>query len=457
VNVNEAMQLARYYFGENDLQKAANIYLEILGIQPNNYEALFPLGIIWLKLQNYDGAIECFKKALQINPSIYEAYVHLGNIFYERGQLQEAAINYQKALKLNPNCTGTSYNLGLVFQEMQNYDEAMFFYNKALGCDSQYTLAQYNIALLNLLLGNFETGLREYECRRKLSYHFQRFNHIPAWNGGDMKGLTILLYAEQGFGDTIQFIRYAPLVAKRGATVVVEAQKELVPLIKTVPGVRQVIERGDHLPAFNMQCPLLSLPFYFETTSDKIPVSIPYFTIDSHHKEKWRDRFTPMDSKLRIGLVWSGGVKHKKNSRRSLLLEQLLRLSKLEGLIFYSLQKGHASDQVTHLLQGMQLIDYTEDIHDFTDTAAFIEHLDLIISVDTAVAHLAGALGKPVWTLLPYAPDWRWLLNREDSPWYPTMKLFRQPSPGDWESVIGNVQEKLFNLLNSTGSNPHYS
>jgi hypothetical protein len=255
-----------------------------------------------------------------------------------------------------------------------------------------------------------------------------------------------LLYAEQGLGDTIQFIRYAPLVAQRGADVIVYCQNELTSLIKDMDGIRQVISYGDPLPVFHIHSPLLRLPLIFGTTLENIPTKTPYISVNQALIHKWKEKVKNDTSQLKIGLVWAGIPGHKNDRNRSCSLDIFSPLANIHDTTFYSLQKGDAAEQAKSPPEGLKLVDYTEEIHDFSDTAALIENLDLVISVDTAVAHLSGALNKPVWTLLPFAPDWRWLLNRNDSPWYSTMRLFRQPSHGDWVSVISSVVRELLSF-----------
>jgi len=480
MNIEENFQHAIKYLQEGKLRQAANICLEILEIQPDNSKVTHFLGIICYRLNNYDLAIECFKKTVQLNPNFTEAYNNLGTSLQEKGQFDEAISFHQKAIQLNPNFTEAYNNLGTSLQEKGQFDEAISFYQKATQLDPNFSDAytnmgkafqeqgqidkallcyqkavqlspsnadaHWNMAYASLLLGNFKQGWKEYEWRfrttKKISLcrNFQQ----PLWDGANIRGLTILLYNEQGFGDNIQFIRYAPLVAQRGAKVIVESQKELMSLIINVEGIQQVVVQGGELPEFDIHCPLLSLPLVFDTTLENIPSKVPYIRVDSVLVKKWQDKIANNIPKFKIGLVWAGNPKFR---FKSCSLGFFSPLAKLDNVVFYSLQKGEAAEQARNPPQGFKLVDYTEEINDFSDTAAFIEELDLIISVDTAVAHLAGALGKPVWTLIPFAPDWRWLLNREDSPWYPTMRLFRQTCQGDWESVKILIENELTILL----------
>ena len=300
-----------------------------------------------------------------------------------------------------------------------------------------------------LFSGNFKEGWKEYEWRFNAfpSIYQNRNFSIPLREGSDVSGLTVLLFSEQGFGDTIQFVRYAPLVAKRGAKVILECQKELVSLLQTVEGIHKVIVHGSELPEFDVYWPLLSSPLFFDTNLENIPQKIPYITPDNLLVEKFHNRVQNDKAKLKIGLSWAGRPTHSNDIFRSVSLDLFSPLAQIEDVTLYSLQKGEAAKQMEIKPIGWKIIDYNNEINDFSDTAGLIANLDLVISVDTAVAHLAGAIGKPVWTLIPFAPDWRWMLNREDSPWYPTMRLFRQSSPGDWESVITKVKDELIKLL----------
>ena len=326
---------------------------------------------------------------------------------------------------------------GWLFGTRDNLREQFILLRKPCILSPDNAVFHWNLSLALLLSGNFEEGWKEYEWRQKVKDFPNRIVSQPLWDGSDIAGQTILLQAEQGYGDTIQFIRYASMVAQRGANVIVSCQNELTSLLKKVDGIHHVAGYHEPIPEFDVYCPLLSLPLIFHTTVESIPAHVPYIKPEPSLFQHWRAKIQNHVSRLKIGLVWAG------REQRSCPLELFTPLAEIHYSTFYSLQKGEAAEQAKNPPEGMKLIDYTEDIHDFSDTAAFIENLDLVISVDTAVAHLAGALGKPVWTLLPFVPDWRWLLNRDDSPWYPTMRLFRQPSPGDWESVIARIAQDL--------------
>jgi len=429
------------------LEEAILQYRKALKLNPNFYNSYYNLGNVLRGKGLLDEAMVCYQKVIQLNPEFAGAHCNLGNVLHEKGKLDEAITHYQKALQLNQNLAEVYNNLGNVLHDSGHFEKALTCYQKAIQLNPDLADAHWNIALIHLLTGNFREGWKGYEWRWKLKDPIQRVFAQPLWDGSDIEGRTILLYAEQGFGDAIQFIRYAPLIAQRGAQVIVECHKELASLIRNVEGVQEIFVFGEQLPKFDVHCPLLSLPLVFDTTLETIPAKVPYISADSTTVRKWEDRLKHDNAELKIGLLWAGNPKLKGNIFRSFSLETFSPLAQLDNITFYSLQKGEASEQAKNPPEGMRLIDYTDEIHDFSDTAALIENLDLVISADTAVAHLAGAMGKPVWTMIPFAPDWRWLLNREDSPWYPTMRLFRQPSLGDWESLMNRILEELKTLI----------
>ena len=435
--------LGTVFQDKGEFDKAISCYQKAIQLNPRFYNAYSNLGNILRDKGQLDEAMTFYQKTIELNPSHAGAYCNIGLIFQNRGQLDQATNSYQKAIESNPHMATAFNNMGTAFQDKGQLDEAMTFYQRALQIDSNYAIAHFHVALLLLLTGDFKNGWQEYEWRWKTKDFGTRNFEQPLWDGSDITGRTILLYSEQGIGDTIQFIRYAPLVAQRGAKVIVECRKELKSLLQNVEGVNAIVAYGEQRRDFDLHCPLLTLPLIFDTTLEAIPVEIPYIKVNASSIQKWKDKVKNDSSQLKIGLVWAGAPGYKRDEKRSFSLEIFSPFAHLTGVTFYSLQKGKAAEQGKNSPEGMKITDYTDEIQDFLDTAAFVENLDLVISVDTAVAHLAGALGKPVWTLIPFAPDWRWLLNREDSPWYPTMRLFRQPSPGDWQSVINNVLKEI--------------
>jgi hypothetical protein len=370
------------------------------------------------------------------------AYNNLGATLRLQGNLDEAVASYQNALQIKPDFAAAMNNLGTALRDKGDLDDAMSWYRKAIQLTPDFADAHWNLSFALLLAGLFQEGWQEYEWIWKLKKPKYRLPQ-PLWDGADIRGKRILLYAEQGFGDVIQFVRYAPMVKGKGAEVILGCQKELKVLLKSVVGVSSVVVFGEPIPQFDLQCPLPSLPRLFSTTVDSIPSQVPYMHADIQSVSDWRHRLGIDTSSLNIGLVWAGSPGHLNDRNRSCMPDLFLSIARMEGLRLFSLQKEIPDRWASGSATEMNLVDYMEEIEDFSDTAGIIMNLDLVITVDTAVAHLAGALGKPVWTLLPFAPDWRWMLNRDDSPWYPTMRLFRQPSPGDWESVISRVHNEL--------------
>jgi Flp pilus assembly protein TadD len=446
-NADAYFILGKSFHAKGDLDQAITCYRKVIKLNRFFLLAAYNLGEALQDKGEVEEALVCYRNELEINPNHADSCNNIGIILHAQGKYDESIQHYQKALTMSPRSENVWNNLAIALKDCGALDKAIHCYRTALQLNPSQPIIHYGLSMTLLLAGYFEEGWREYKWRWK-TRDFERYARNftrPLWEGTDIPGLTILLHDEQGFGDTIQFVRYAPLIARKGVKVIVECQRELVGLLQSVEGIHQVIGREEKLPAFDRYCPLAGLPLLFGTTLESIPAKVPYIEGDSLSVQKWRNKVQDDKSKIKAGLVWAGRPEHKNDRNRSCCLEIFYPLAELSGISFYSLQKGCAAEEAKKPPEGMKLIDYTEDIHNFSDTAAFIMNLDLVISVDTSVVHLAGALGKPVWTLLPYAPDWRWLLNREDSPWYPTMRLFRQPSPGDWDSVILKVKNELLN------------
>jgi Flp pilus assembly protein TadD len=446
-------------------------------LRPDDAEAHSNLGNFLRELGRLDEAIAACRRAIELRPDIAEAHNNLGNALNDHKLLDEAIAAYQRAIQLRPDYAEACGNLGLAltvagrFQEaiaacrravrIKDNDadahwhlgdalrgaglgaEAIAEYRRAIALQPDFAEAHLNLSLTLLLRGDFQQGWPEFEWRQKTRTHSMSLNFSqPRWNGQGLEGKTILLHAEQGFGDTIQFVRYAPLVAGRGGRVILLCPHDLVRLLDGFAGLQQVIAGGAALPRFDVHCPLLSLPQAMGTDClAAIPADVPYLRPPSDDQAAWKARFPADDAKLKIGLAWAGQPGHLNDRNRSLPLARFDGLSSVEGVQFYSLQKGDAARQTAS--SKLPLVDWTSELRDFADTAALIANLDLIISVDTAVAHLAGAMGKPTWVLLPLAPDWRWMMDRDDSPWYPTMRLFRQRRMGDWADVIASMAAQL--------------
>jgi len=436
-------------FGDKGLHvEAIAAYEQAVRLKPDFAEAHNNLGIALGNKGLHDQAVVAFQRALQLNPRYVEAQINLGNALRDQGLVDQAISAYQQALRLGPGVAEGHYNLAVALHDKGQLEEAIAACRRALRIKPGYAQAHYTLSSLLLLKGDFERGWSEYEWRWKWKDFpsARREFSEPRWNGEDLSGRTILLYAEQGLGDTIQFVRYAPMVAARGGKIVLECQAQLLRLLQGLPGVERVLSKGELPPRCDLQCPLLSLPGIFGTRVETIPAAIPYLTANADLSRRWAARVAANGAELKVGVVWAGGPRHTNDRNRSMPSSHLAPLAKVSGIKLFSLQKGEVASETSRAAEQMKLIDHTADLHDFADTAALVTNLDLVIAVDTAVAHLAGALGKPVWVLLPYTPDWRWMLEREDSPWYPTMRLFRQKSWGDWGEVIDGVVEALHAL-----------
>ncbi len=390
-----------------------------------------------------EDSIAACQAALKLNPQDADAWSNFGVALAEQGKVDEAIAAYRKAIELRPNFAGAWTNLGVSLGDAGQFHESLQACHKAANIDPSDPTVHFNLGVILLTVGDFKRGWEEYEWRWKCQgLYLPRPFTQPKWDGRPLDGQTIFLHADQGFGDTIQFIRYAPLVAQRGGRVILGCDPPLRRLMQNVARIESVVMDDKVPPVFHVHLPVASLPAIFATTLDTIPAEAPYIQPDSRSIEVWRKRLGPPEGRLRVGIAWAGRPSHKNDKSRSLKLVQLAPLA-ADAVTFYSLQKGDAAAQAMNPPPGMRLIDFTNEFLDFADTAALIAHLDLVISVDTSVAHLGGAMGKPVWTLIPFNPDWRWMLEREDSPWYPTMRLFRQRKAGDWCDAIERIAAAL--------------
>jgi tetratricopeptide (TPR) repeat protein len=415
-----------------------------LALNPDSADALNNLGVALCELRAHTDSVACLERAIAIRPEWAEAHNNLGFAFRAQGKFHQATACYQRALSLRPAYAEALSNMGIVLQNQCKLEEAMRYYEQAVDSDPSYFKAKWNKALLELLLGDFEKGWKGYEVRHHIREVAPRSFSSPLWLGGPLNGARILLHAEQGLGDTIQFLRYVPRVQAAGGTVLLHVPGTLFRLTESMPGIVEVATECESLPEFDCHCPLMSLPLAFGTKLISIPGTVPYLNVPNEAR-KAADAIPWGTGTFHVGLAWSGNPAHREDQFRSILLSQFEPLFSLSGLQFFSLQIGSAASQLGTFQNPV--IDLQLAIEDMADTAALISHLDLVITVDTAVAHLAAALGKPTWVLLPFAPDWRWLLDRDDSPWYPTMRLFRQPRIGDWNSVIEQVLNKLTSIV----------
>lgn len=441
-NLGNAMQaLGRH-------MEAISAYSKAMEMKADYPELFVNLGVELVKVGRFDEAIVTLRRATEIAPELALAHYNLAMALQGQDRLDEAISAYQRAIQIEPKFVNAWLNLGNALRDKGLIDDALAAYEKVINLEPLHAGAHLNKALMLLLKGDFHRGWPEYEWRWEWSGRpspMRKFTW-PVFETQNLRNRSIMIYAEQGVGDVLQFVRYAPMLARRGAHVLIKCQPELKRLLQSIEGVTQVIVEGEPSPPTDLELPMLSLPLAFGTALPTIPSEVPYLRPNPTLAQAWRERIhvgEPTRASLHVGLVWAGNPARPGDRLRSISLSVLAPLGEVKDIVFYSLQKGLPAIQAKYPPQGMRLIDLTDDLHDFADTAALITNLDLVISVDTAVAHLAGALAKPVWTLLEFVPAWRWMLDREDSPWYPTMRLFRQPKRGDWASVIHRMVAEL--------------
>jgi len=370
---------------------------------------------------------------------------NIGSIYRDKGNQHEATLCYKKALEIDPDHAKALYNLGTILKEDGKLDEAEACYRKLLKIILDYAEGKQNLGIILLLKGELKEGFELYESRWQASKLEPRFSGTP-WEGQSLKSKTILLCAEQGIGDTIQFVRYAPHVKALGCKVILAAQPNLTGVLSNIEGVDQVISYDTNAPSHDYHTMLLSLPHIFKTTLDTIPNTTPYVSADTNSLNKWKSIFNNTPN-FKVGLVWTGNPKNANDKRRSLSIETLIPLLNIRGIKFFSLQMGEKSKELNLFGLNNRITDLSPDLKDTWDTAAAISLMDLIISVDTSVGHLSGAIARHTWLMLPFAPDWRWMLKREDTPWYPTVRLFRQPEPGDWGTVVEKIKRELTQIV----------
>ena len=478
--VHDALAIAVEHHQAGELERAEEIYRQVLRSDPNCADALHLLGVLAHQTDNDEVAVDCirqaialdpskaafhsnlgvayraleqldeaaasYRRALGITPDYAEAHNNLGNVLKDLGQLDEAVDSFRRAVRIRPDYAEAHKNLGGVLLRRGELDEAKACCRRALQIDPDYAEAHWNYSHLCLLTGDFEHGWVEHEWRWKTDTFTPRPFHQPLWDGRPLNGKTILIHAEQGLGDTLQFIRYAlPVKGLRGE-VIVECQRPLVPLLRSCRGIDRLVARGDDLPAFDVHAPLLSLPGIFKTTLDTVPAEVPYVFAEDELIRRWRARLGLFDG-VKIGINWQGSPQYPGDRYRSFPLACLAGLAGLPGVRLISLQKGPGTEQLGELGGRFPVVDLGSELDEtsgpFMDTAAVMKSLDLVIACDTAIAHLAGALGAPLWLSLPMVGDWRWMIDRADSPWYPTARLFRQSRQGDWAGVFDDIKAAL--------------
>jgi len=426
------------------LKEALVSYEEGLRLDPDSAELRNRRGVALLDLGRPHEALDDFERVIAANPDHLDALGNRGNALIKLNRQEEALAAYDLALKFAPENAELLTNRAVALRRLDRPHEALMSVSRALVSKPDFVQAKFAESLIRLTLGDFAAGWRDYEWRWSVGFlsSCRRTFAAPLWLGEEpLAGKTILLYAEQGYGDTFQFVRYAPLLAQRGAKVILEVQPATSRLLSPMSGVDAVIAHGQPLPKFDFQCPLLSLPLAFATELATIPADVPYIAASQEDVAAWRKRL-PQGRTL-VGLTWSGERSHDNDLNRSMRLETLLPLLDLPDVTFISLQHEVPDEDAAMLHGHPAVVQFGDRFRDFADTAAVISLLDVIVSVDTSVAHLAGAMGKPLYLLLPFAADFRWLRERTDSPWYPTARLFRQSGFGEWSSVIDTVRQEL--------------
>ncbi len=425
-----------------DTRVATQCYQRTLEIAPRTVAAHHNLGNAWLARKDFRRGEACFRQTLELEERA-EHHNSLGNALFQQRRDQEATACYRRALELEPDYATAHTNLANALLREGKREEMIRHYQRAVELDPRSAGGHYNLALAYLRQGRYREGWREHEWRwdfRELRLR-RRHSSVPQWKGEPLRGETILLHAEQGLGDTLQFVRYAPLVAEHGGRVLVEVQPRLKRLLGNVPGVSRTFARGEPLPAFAWQCSLMSLPPAFATEVDTIPIRGPYVRPGEQEVEAARRRWS--GAGLRVGIAWAGNPQQRSDEQRSMPLHELLPLAGMSGVSWFSLQMGPGVEKLRRLAPEFPVVDACSTHQDFAETAALAATLDLVISVDTSVAHLAGAMGLPVWVVLPHLADWRWMDERGDSPWYPTARLFRQKTAGDWSAPVERMRQEL--------------
>jgi tetratricopeptide (TPR) repeat protein len=435
--------LGLVFYSLKDFERALRSYDEGLRLAPDNAELFNRRGVAFLELGRTREALADFERALAMDPENLDVRGNRGNALFKLNRPVEAIEVYDKALERKPGDAALLTNRAIALRRLDRPHEALMSATRAIAEKPDFAPARFVEASVRLALGDFAAGWRGYEWRWGGAFAAQRRKlATPLWLGTEsIEGKTILLHAEQGFGDTLQFVRYAPLLAARGARVVVEVQPQLVRLLSGMSGIDSVLPRKAPLPDFDFHCPMLSLPLAFGTELATIPTGVPYIVPPAEAVTAWQGRL-PQRRPL-VGLVWSGERAHDNDLNRSVRLETLKSLLDVPNAQFVSLQHDVREDDAPFLQSRNDLLQVGQAFTDFADTAAVIAQLDAVIAVDTAVAHLAGAMGKPLLLLLPFAADFRWLRGRGDSPWYPTARLFRQRQFDDWSGAVEALRQEL--------------
>jgi tetratricopeptide (TPR) repeat protein len=425
-------------------QEAADCYRRAVALKPDYALAIYNLANIERDAGRHARAIELYRRAIGISPEYFEALNNLGNSLKDLDRLEEAVSIYERALRVNPDSPEALNNLGNVLKDLNRLKEAAVYFEKAVRVAPDFAEPHFGRSLVLLALDDYERGWDEYEWRWK-SKEFPSYRWVfsePEWHGEDLEGRTILLHCEQGFGDNLQCLRYVPMVHARGGRIVLEMPRPLVPIARTVRcPIETMVVVGEKRPHFDLRCSMMSLPHVFRSTLDTLPREVPYLFPDPELVERWRARIGDAPGP-KVGIVWAGNPRQPTEVKRGIGLDGYRPLLSLPGIRWFSLQVGPRARDLDRLPPGL-VTDLSNELTDFAQTAAAMRNLDLVITTDTSVAHLAGALAHPVWVLLRFSPDWRWGLGREDNAWYPTLRLFRQAAIDDWRAPVAALRSAL--------------
>jgi tetratricopeptide (TPR) repeat protein len=467
LRLNPAYAGSYYHLGTvfealGHLDQAMQYYEQGIRCDPDFIGSYNNLGNVYRKLERLDEAIPYFQKAIEVHPAFWGCYYNLGEVYQAKVLDDNAIACYQKVLQLNPHHIPTMNNLALILLERKHIDEALAFCQQAIRLQPDYGEPHFTKALIMLLKGEFQAGWEEYEWRWKAqdAEPWQRFFDQPVWNGLPMKDKTLFVYSEQGVGDEIMFASCIPDVMNQTETCLLECDRRLIPLFSRSFPKAGILERtgadnpanGNQktMPFFDLVSAIGSLPLYVRPNLSCFPHQRFYLTPDHEKVDEWNRRMNSLPDGLRVGISWKGGKDPRERKIRSIRLKQWEEILLLKGITFINLQYGASEEEITEVSESLYVKIYNweeaDPLKDLDYFAAQISALDLVISVDNVTVHMAGALGVPVWTLLPYSPNWRWMLDREDTPWYPSMRLFRQPAFGDWETVMTTVCQELYNL-----------
>jgi Flp pilus assembly protein TadD len=474
--IAEAIHLGLQHHQMGQLVQAEQIYRNVVEADPRQGNAWHLLGVVEGQMGRHDTACDYIRRAIALNPLEAVYHSNLGHACRSLGRLDEAVAGYREAVRIKPDFAQSHYDLGVTLQMQEDTEEAVASYRRAIQLRPDYSEAynnlgtslqklgrmdealacfdqviarepevgdgHFNRAIAWLLTGDYARGWPEYEWRWRNTTWTPRLFAQPRWDGTPRPDAAILLYAEQGLGDTLQFVRFARLVKQRVGRVFVECQPPLVRLLAKCPGIDQVTASVGMAPPFQLQGALMSLPGIFGTTLSNVPADVPYLFAEAEPVESWRAELAVV-KEFKVGIAWRGNPLHPMDALRTVPLTAFAPLARVPNVKLYSLQKGPGREELSEAGGRFPIVDLADRLNDFQDTAAVVRNLDLIIACDTAIVHLAGALAVPAWAAVPFAPDWRWLLEREDSPWYPTVRLFRQGRPGDWEGVFARMAERL--------------